>query len=532
MKINDKEMQRFFSRLSSDEYLKEYAGVDKQSQTIPFRIVNKLNLYKYRENLRILYTEEECEEIINILSDVYHILSFYFGIPALEDLLLSNYTDIEWGILIDHNFEKGQRAIKRDHFKHQFRNIYLGCVLLYEYNLIDRILSMRGSDSDFCAYIQHCIEKIAEETSKKIDEATAFKEVVFKAYFIAALFHDIGYPISHYIKQSQRMQNYHPFYHVVNADAKVPYAEIKSCLKGTLLFNSKNDSELVKKYNENDHGFYSAISFLMSFYLNGNIYSLALKDRCAIELAAVAMYNHTNEDASEGEAKMLFSNDPVSFLLRLCDDLQEWERFSIKIDENHNNMICDCINTIQPTEENDKIYYCECKKTHFEKITGIRYKKLNYLSCCDEIVIDSEDNETISVSLQYDKMKQLEICLLDFNAAGYRTNDLNKIRKMVKNQEKLPQIFIKFELSNNPYYLCKWILEEKGIFVHEIDKGFLKAKIPSADDELIDSFIYDMRNIPLRNEGEVIVDRIECYGDIEGFIKKYIGLIYKINMLN
>lgn len=524
MKINDKEMQLYFSRLCSDAYLKAYAGLHKLPRAIPFRIVNKINLYNYRENLRILYTEVECEEIISILSEVYHLLSFYFGIPILEELLLSNYTDIEWSILLDHNFEKGQRAIKRDHFKHQFRNIYLGCVLLYECNLIDKVLSMRDCDNDFCAYIHNHIQE-------EKDKDTVFKEIIFKTYFIAALFHDIGYPISHYIRQSKRMQSYHPFYHIVNAEAKVPYAEIKSCLRGTLLFNLKNDSELKKKYNEDDHGFYSAISFLMSFYLNGNIFSLAKKERCIIELAAVAMYNHTNSDIYDGEEKILFSKDPISFLLRLCDDLQEWERFSMKIDENHNNMICDCINTIQCQKENDRFYSCACGKTRFEKITGIRYKKLNYLSCCDEIVIDSENDKTISVSLKYDKMKQLEICLLDFNAADYRTNDLNKIRKMVNNQEKLPQVFIDFQLSNNPYFLSKWILEEKGIVVEELTKESLKSKIPSADDRLIDKFVYDMNNTTLKDAGEIITDRIEFYGKIEEFVNQYIGLIYRINML-
>lgn len=73
--------------------------------------------------------------------------------------------------------------------------------------------------------------------------------------------------------------------------------------------------EIRKKYEKNDHGCLSAISFLMNFYFSGSIYSLDSKKQCIVEMAAVAIYKHT--DHYHKNNRMLFGQDPLSYLEKL-----------------------------------------------------------------------------------------------------------------------------------------------------------------------------------------------------------------------
>ena len=59
----------------------------------------------------------------------------------------------------------------------------------------------------------------------------------------------------------------------------------------------------------------------MHFYYGGRIYSMSGEKRCLIEMSALAIYHHTDR-FSEAE-RMVYLQDPISYMVRLCDDLQE-----------------------------------------------------------------------------------------------------------------------------------------------------------------------------------------------------------------
>ena len=171
----------------------------------------------------------------------------------------------------------------------------------------------------------------------------ALKEIVYKTYFVAALFHDIGYPLSYYFRVSDEIQQFTPFFRIISSGIKTEFSEIKALLNNSLLFRTINTTEIKKKYENNDHGCLSAISFLLNFYFSGSIYSIGRgrKNRCIVEMAAVAIFKHTDK-CVDGKG-MLFSQDAISYLLRICDDMQEWQRFMVLIEDTHNYLMCpDC----------------------------------------------------------------------------------------------------------------------------------------------------------------------------------------------
>jgi hypothetical protein len=55
-------------------------------------------------------------------------------------------------------------------------------------------------------------------------------------------------------------------------------------------------------------------------------------------MSAVAIYKHTDKFTDAN--RMVFGLDPISYLLRICDDMQEWQRFMVLIEDTHNYLMC------------------------------------------------------------------------------------------------------------------------------------------------------------------------------------------------
>lgn len=87
------------------------------------------------------------------------------------------------------------------------------------------------------------------------------------------------------------MPSMNAFIHNTGADVD----RIVSILKPSLLFTVVPERELRKMISPHadqwDHGVYSAITLLLSFYESGRISQLSADKQAAIEIAAVAIYN-------------------------------------------------------------------------------------------------------------------------------------------------------------------------------------------------------------------------------------------------
>lgn len=58
----------------------------------------------------------------------------------------------------------------------------------------------------------------------------------------------------YYFRVSEKVQQFVPFFKIINPSLKTEFAEIKALLNNSLLFRTVDVGEIRKKYQENDHG--------------------------------------------------------------------------------------------------------------------------------------------------------------------------------------------------------------------------------------------------------------------------------------
>lgn len=455
--ISDIEMYKFFQGLiEKNEKIESILGAPDDSLNSSSLTDKKIE--QFYSTLRANYSEADAKEQILVIDHTDRFLNGYFRIDGLSYLLISNYNEIENNIFYEIEAKKGRQKMIREHFKHQFRNTYLASVLMLDFQLLDEIAEcVNRSNSPICEYII----KVARGVCQDDDYQRKVKEIVFKSIFIASLFHDIGYPLAYFFRSVQQIHEFTPFVKIVSPNVKAAYAELKSVLNASVLFRYVSDEEISAKYDRDDHGVLSAMGFLIHFYGSGRIHALDAGDKCVIELAANAIYHHTDRN---DKAPFIFEYDPVSFMVRLCDDLQEWERFYLLIDNRHNYLKCmDCGKLIK---NENRIYKCEGCGRSYEKITKIRNRKVNYIDFCREIHISREVGHgdkfsEIKVEIDYDCYAQLELLMNNYEVIVKRSDDIERLKKMLMNQNFLPHIIVEDKkLSTNPIELLEELFDK------------------------------------------------------------------------
>ncbi len=298
----------------------------------------------------------------------------------------------------------------------------------------------------------------------------------------------------------------------------------KALLNNSWLFQTVAHEEIRKKYERNDHGCLSAISFLMNFYFSGSIYSLDGRKQCIVEMAAVAIYKHTNDYNNNN--RMLFNQDPLSYFLRMCDDLQEWQRFLVCIEEKHNYLQCvECGKIIRPTGKDDSIYECKCGK-QFQKITQMENKKMNYIDICSGMRLKG-DEQKLHIYLQYDCYRLLELLLSDYEAVIYRDKGLRDVENMLQFQNYLPDMELHYFLSNNPAE----IIEEMQKQSKKTTNDRLKWINSQKNGVELKKFI-DIYNNKLENQefgGKIENNTAKYAGAAREFTEQYLGEIYSLS---
>ena len=444
-----------------------------------YRTVRKVYDDEIRNHLGILQVASE-----KFLGD-------FVSIEGIEQLFADSYFHFEWMMHLEYNPDKHEHINYRDHYIHQIKNMYEMLVLLDEYGYMDYCIESYQNNTNLIAnQIKSGIEKqiqmaddqewalfkdINEKMDKDKSEAEARKRMQEYCYrylinavsIVAALTHDIGYPVTFMLRTTEHLHSFLPlseaFLHLNDA---MPHLE--EILQGSLLYRSVAPREIAKSIKDKkDHGAISAVILLSKYYETGAIYRLEPIERMVIELSAVVVYNHTLKYKYMGAKdelryRNLFEENPISYLFRLCDDLQEWGRVYFDISKSSNFLVCPwCHMPISRDKvQSDKpphiSYSCACG------ISGVRrtqfpYRKLTNISACDALKIAgvnlpnvSGDKKRLKISMEYNLVSLLQLSLYNPAFAWQRADGVYEVKRMLDGQRTIPDVYIETFLTNNP----------------------------------------------------------------------------------
>lgn len=537
--INDREMYQYF-----DKMIYEDKGLPETWKVGNARDAYGLTDYDVHSILgakKLFYKEQDAQQQICLLETMQKFLHDYIGIEGLEELLINNYGVIENSIFLEHD-QYGNPAHIREHAKHQIKNAFLGSRLMLDYGYLSDMAKTIYSDaSAVTKYLRAQAENVlieqferqhsrpmktedmepVEWTQKVLSK---LEEWSYEVFMVSSLLHDIGYPLEFYLRSARKLSDYPPYLKVLSPTIKADFAEIKAHLLGSQLFKLINHQEIRKKYERNDHGVLSAIGFLMHFYYGGRIFSLSREQKCILEMSAIAIYRHT--DKFEEGFRMVYKKDPISYMVRLCDELQEWDRFKLLINDKHNYLRCENCWKILCVDEGE--YKCPGCNRAYRKVTQIDNRKVNYICMCDELCLEKND-EKVKITIRFSPMKQLEILMDDYMAIIRSNKNLEKVKAFVTNQSFSPEIEIDFYVSNNPVMLIEHMIEEHGCTEADVESWIQKqTKKRRAN---MEAFFQDYLQKKAKNPfGEKIEkNSLKYETKVSQYVKEYYGEIYSLH---
>ncbi len=410
-------------------------------------------------------------------------LGDFVGINGLGNLFDSSYFNFEWLLHLEYNSEKHDYTYYRDHYMHQIRNMYEMLVLLDKYGFMEYCIESYQRNGNLIA------EQIRDSVDRQIDRAGAagkvfarkilsikkspeteneagrrmrecyYRYLIHAVAMITSLVHDIGYPLAYMLRTTENLHRFLPFsVEFIHLDDAVPH--LRMTLQESLLYQTVDGAKIEKRIKEKkDHGALSAVLLLSKYYETGLIYRLDPIQKMAIELSAVAIYNHTLKygkmtGEEEEQYHNMFCDNPISYLFRLCDDLQEWDRVYFEIGNKSNFLVCEkCRMPITRMEEKDGIqpYSCGCGDMGM-RMTRFPYKKLSNISACKALVIKEMGSspKELLFEFRYDLESLLQLSYYNPTYIKYRADGVYEIKRMLDGQEKLPGMFAEAFVSNNP----------------------------------------------------------------------------------
>ncbi len=438
------------------------------------------------QTLKKVYGEHEDDfcQVIKIASEKF--MGEYVGIKGIRQLFKSSYFYFEWMMHLEFSKNKHDYTYYRDHYVHQVRNMYEMFMLLRDasFEEICRDLYLK-LDNKTAEMIRHSIDEeknrychayeiIQKKAPGKL-EILLYGYLFYSATIIASLLHDIGYPIAYIGRTVKELGSFLPFSHIFLRESET-ISTIHATLQDSLLYGVVGQDEVANRVAARDHGALSAVVLLYKYYDSGELAALTPIKRAAIELGALMIYNHTLKYRNQGNKKSpyyknVFEENPLSFLFRLCDDLQEWNRIYFDITERSNFFICGkCFMPLIKDDElirannnaavkGQKYYSCWCGKGNGRNVTTFAYRRLINIDVCEYIKWKGNEAEA-SVKIQYDKGKLLQLVSFHSSFAMKRANGVWEIKQMLENQRKFPNMFVDFFISNNSIMIKSEILGE------------------------------------------------------------------------
>lgn len=451
---------------------------------------------------------KHCDLLQKITEDL---LEDYVGIEGIQDLFRPSYFQFEWMMHLEYMEQQHNYSYYRDHYMHQIRNLYEMFILMDEFAMWEKCMHIYKSRNDSVArrmkdsiYAQMEQMKAGERRTlkeacdfvrnhKKCEiygiEELCYRELFFSVSIVSALVHDVAYPLCYMKRTLGKMRHFLPLSNwFMNIENTIP--RINALLKDSLLFETVGSREIENRLSQNDHGTYSAVVLLIQYYDNGLIYKLEPLKRMVIELAALVIYNHTLRYHFQEEKSIRYHNvyeeNPLSFLFRFCDDIQEWDRVYFEINNQGNLFICNkCktpmlrnmrnITTEEDGEEDSKtgrvFYTCFCNMKGINT-NLFSYRKMMNVAPFKSLCIKDINNNLWHLEMKCDLGALLQMTNYNPTFAVQRIRGIGEIKDMVDRQAELPSIFVETFVSNNPFAIKTEILRRCYPLKREVADGY------------------------------------------------------------
>lgn len=415
----------------------------------------------------------------------------FVGIDGINQLFESSYFYFEWMMHLEYSPEKHDYVRYRDHYVHQVKNMYEMLTLLDELEYMGYCIKAFQEGSSLVANqvrasIEEQIQTIGPQEKKlfrvlkKAKYGTEAKDKVWRKrmrehYYrylihavsvVAALTHDIGYPITYALRTVGQLHSFLPlseaFLHLNDA---MPHLE--EILQESLLYRTVEPAQIAERIRvKEDHGAISAVILLSKYYETGAIYHLKPIERMVVELSAVVVYDHTVKytyvTGKKGQAyRPLFEDNPLSYLFRLCDDVQEWGRVYFDISQKSNFLVCPRCHLPITRDNASKMmsYVCGCGLSALRR-TRFPYRKMTNIAACRAVEIckaktDGAETSTqvrprLTMKVEYDLISLLQLALYNPGFARYRAEGIYEVKRMLDGQKAIPDIYVTTFLTNNP----------------------------------------------------------------------------------
>lgn len=467
-------------------YLEFYQKLCKYEQAQQFSELTAREYGSLYETLKMAYQDDtkvpdEFIEAFNLIND--KIICRYVNIDGLQRLFSEKYAEFEWEMHLGINHEKHAMEYYRDHFIHQIKDAYTMVCLMEEFDFYEKVkdILLNGTTKE-AIYVQnmvnqqmYCYNKLPKGSRTNTD--AEYREhyiynIIYMASYLAGLFHDIGYPMAAGRNNSRRRLDFLPESYYFEKD-NFDFSHIMTLLQNSLLFKVVSPQEIRTRIDGEaiDHGALSALMFLLHFYESGAIRKLEPYKTCAVELAALAIYNHTNKYVyleTEKKAikkaqyeRCIFAQYPISYLLRISDDLQEWGRIYFEV-SNQSNLIC-CerchMLIVKKNKEDGKDnkslkYWCACSEENalFSRALSsgeFPYRRLYTVTVCEDMDIKVDNYQIDKIELNYKLGRLLRIAYINPNYAKYRTEDLAKVKRLFTRQRSIGKVYISYFITAN-----------------------------------------------------------------------------------
>lgn len=517
---------RIFRRWHQNDMIDRYS-VENAIDT--YQTLEKVYGKKYRGDENYLKVG-----LPNLVTERF--LKHYVNIPGADKLFSSKYFGFEWGMHLEYKEKKKDYSYYRDHYIHQIRNMYEMFIMLDDlkfrdlcktvysqnnsvigeciwHSIDEEIRGLRLEDESIFQDIYKIYEKSVNGKLKlgELQREIYFHEIICSASVLAALVHDIGYPVTYMSRVADELQDFVPIIRDF-MDIKMNIPHIYAELEQSVLFRFFSHELIEKKLKDRDHGAVSAVILLKYYYNKGFIRQFSPVKRMVIELAAVVIFSHTlkykiHDEKEYDEIRPMFYENPLSFLFRLCDDMQEWDREYFEISFKHNYFICEKCHTMHYYDKKEKKYYCCCNTSRGINLTGFLYRRLVQVNTSDEVVMQysyGESNDTIGklvIHIKYDLFKLLLMSNYNSNFAKIRAEEIRKIKRELANQRNFPQTLIDSVITANPIILKIKIIEK-------FDDNSFNINLNRMDYSDVDALF------------ECIKKENDFYGEVEKFINK------------
>ena len=473
-----------YMRFTNFQYKKEELRgyLDKLQRTEPEEKWNLEEIEDTYLTVKKVYGEgnDELCEIVECATEKF--LSTYVDIEGACQLFKSSYFYFEWMMHLEYNKDRHEYTYYRDHYVHQVRNLYEMFIFLDKLKFEERCRKIyQGLDNEVGRMIRKSIVEEIENmpgVEKKIwkildIQSDRMENILYRYLFhasaiMASLLHDIGYPIRYIGKTVSELGGFLPFTNLFIEEVET-LATVHSVLQDSLLYRIVGQKEVAAQVKGRDHGALSAVVLLYKYYDNGKIAGLSPIKRAVIELSAVMIYNHTMKFVDMGAKKghyykNMFRDNPMSYLFRLCDDLQEWNRSYFEISSRSNFFVCgECYMPLvfdkRKKVQGQREYSCWCGECRGINTTTFAYRRLFNVDACSELRISplsvsgKTGRECLTVRVQYNKSKLLQLAAYSPNYALKRAEGMREVKRMLWEQPAFPDTFLDFFVSNNPVML-------------------------------------------------------------------------------